>query len=51
MGSEFWDHLREFVRTTLVGEGAIDPSDLELMRSANTPEEAVRLIREGMGSV
>jgi predicted Rossmann-fold nucleotide-binding protein len=48
MGGEFWDHMREFIRTTLVGEGTIDPSDIELAKPAKTPEEAVRLIREGM---
>jgi len=48
MGGEYWSHLREFIRGTLVGEGTIDASDLELARAAMTPEEAVRLIREGM---
>ena len=48
MGSDFWEHLREFIRTTLVGEATVDASDLELARPAKTPEEAVRLIREGM---
>jgi hypothetical protein len=48
MGGEFWDHLREFIRNTLISEATIDASDLELARPATTPEEAVRLIRAGM---
>ena len=27
MGGEFWEHLRDFVRQTLVGEGTIDATD------------------------
>jgi len=48
MGGEFWGHLRDFILRTLVPEGTIDASDLELWRPAKTPEEAVRLIRSGM---
>jgi uncharacterized protein (TIGR00730 family) len=48
MGGEFWEHLRDFIFRTLVAEATIDVSDLELARPAKTPEEAVRLIREGM---
>ena len=48
MGGEFWEHLREFIRRTLVAEATIDASDLDIARPARDPEEAVRLIREGM---
>jgi uncharacterized protein (TIGR00730 family) len=48
MGGEFWEHLRDFVRQTLVGEGTIDATDLDLVKSAGTPEEAVHLIQAGI---
>ena len=48
MGGGFWDHLREFIKGTLLAEATIDASDLELAQPARTPEEAVRLIRAGM---
>jgi uncharacterized protein (TIGR00730 family) len=50
MGWEFWAHIREFIRQTLVAEGTIDAADLEIAKPAQTPEEAVRMIREGMRS-
>jgi uncharacterized protein (TIGR00730 family) len=50
MGGEFWEHLRNFIRDTLIAEATIDASDLELARPAQTPEEAVRLVRAGMRS-
>jgi uncharacterized protein (TIGR00730 family) len=48
MGGEFWEHLRDFIFRTMLSERTIDASDLELAKPAKTPEEAVRLIREGM---
>jgi len=46
MGGNFWEHMREFIRKTLVAEGAIAESELTLGQPATTPEEAIRLIRE-----
>jgi ribosomal 50S subunit-associated protein YjgA (DUF615 family) len=43
--------MREFVRKTLVAEGAIAESELMLGQPATTPEEAVRLIREAKREV
>ena len=51
MGGDFWDHLRDFIRSTLLAESTIDAADLELAQPAKTPEEAVRLIRAGMRPV
>ena len=48
MGVEFWGHMRDFISRTLLSEGTIDASDLELWSPAQTPEDAVRLIRAGM---
>jgi len=43
--------MREFVRKTLVAEGAIAESELTLGQPAATPEEAVRLIKEASRGV
>jgi uncharacterized protein (TIGR00730 family) len=50
IGGGFWEHMREFVRRTMIDLGTIDESELALARPADTPEEALRLIREGVGS-
>jgi uncharacterized protein (TIGR00730 family) len=50
MGGEFWEHLRAFVRSTMIDGGTIDESDLALAQPARTPAEAVRLVREGIGA-
>ncbi len=44
MGRGFWSALGDFIRTTLVEEGAISPEDLELIHPAETVEEALALI-------
>ena len=46
MGGDFWDHLRSFIRSTMVEEGTIDEGDLALAQPARTPAEAVRIVRE-----
>jgi uncharacterized protein (TIGR00730 family) len=51
MGGHFWEHMREFIRKTLVAEGAIAESELTLGQPATTPEEAIRLIREAKREV
>ena len=45
MGSTFWSGLIDWFKTTLIEEGTISPSDLDLFRVVDTPEEAVRLIK------
>ena len=45
MGDDFWEHMRDFIRRTLIAEGTIDEADIELWRPATTAEEAVRLVR------
>jgi len=51
MGGHFWEHMRDFVRKTLVAEGAVAESELTLGQPATTPEEAIRLIREAKREV
>ncbi|MCP5521495.1 MAG: TIGR00730 family Rossman fold protein [Verrucomicrobiales bacterium] len=48
MGTEFWQHLRTFVRNSLIAEGTISPEDLELARLTDSPAEAVKLIRQAV---
>jgi uncharacterized protein (TIGR00730 family) len=46
MGGEFWTDMTEFVRDTLVGNGTIDPDDLELIQRIDDVDAAVSYIRE-----
>jgi uncharacterized protein (TIGR00730 family) len=48
MGGEFWEHLQRFVTETMLSEGTIDVSDLELFRLADSPEAAIDVIRQGI---
>jgi uncharacterized protein (TIGR00730 family) len=48
MGSEFWGQLQTFVQGAMVSEKTISPADLELLRITDSPEEAVRLVSEGV---
>ncbi len=45
MGDEFWQHLRQFAVETMLQENVIAPEDLELIDTASTPEEAVKIIQ------
>jgi uncharacterized protein (TIGR00730 family) len=45
MGSEFWNHLREFMAKGMVGNGTISPDDLSLYTSTDDPAEAVKIVR------
>ncbi|MDI3329523.1 MAG: TIGR00730 family Rossman fold protein [Micrococcus sp.] len=42
---EFWAPLLDWIRDTLVGRGMIAEHDVELLRVADTPEEAVELVQ------
>ena len=46
MGGEFWKALGVFINDTLLAQGTISPSDIDLMHRADSPEDAIRLIRE-----
>jgi uncharacterized protein (TIGR00730 family) len=47
LGSEYWEHLREFIRRTMVEEGTIDAADIDLVELTDSPEDAVEIIRGG----
>ena len=44
MGSEYWHHLRPFLRQTMVEAGTISESDLDLFWATDEPDEAVQHI-------
>jgi hypothetical protein len=45
-GSEFWNEILNF--EALVKHGVISPSDLDLFKFANTPEEALKILQTGL---
>jgi hypothetical protein len=46
MGTGFWNPLLDVLRKTLVPEGTIDHSDLSLLQTSDSPDQAVERIRE-----
>jgi uncharacterized protein (TIGR00730 family) len=44
MGTHYWTPLMDFVRNTLVPQGAISPEDVNLLHLTDSPEEAIELI-------
>ncbi|HUL14081.1 MAG TPA: TIGR00730 family Rossman fold protein [Methylococcaceae bacterium] len=48
MGKEFWEHLGDFARNTLVAEGTVDQDETTFIRPAFSPQEAVQIIRQGI---
>lgn len=48
VGQQFWGPLIDWMRTTLVGEGMISASDLDLFVVVETAEEVVRELKERM---
>lgn len=47
MGGEFWKSLREFIRGTLIREGTISASDLDLVHLTDSLDEAMEIIAKG----
>ena len=45
MGGDFWQHLRNFARETMLNEGVISPEDLDFIHNAFTPDEALQIIQ------
>jgi uncharacterized protein (TIGR00730 family) len=45
MGGDFWDHLRQFGKQTMLEEGVIDTGDLDLILRADNVEEAMHIIQ------
>lgn len=46
LGSAYWKGLLDWLRTTVVDHGNINPVDLDLLRVVDDPEEAVSLVLE-----
>jgi len=46
MGSDFWKHLQDFVRSSLIAEGTVSEKDLDLFHSTDEAVEAVEIIKE-----
>ena len=46
MGGDFWRHLRNFARETMLNEGVISTEDLDFIHNADTPDEALQIIQE-----
>lgn len=45
MGGDFWQHIRDFSRETMLDEGVIGADDLEIMHRAESAAEAVEIIQ------
>lgn len=46
MGSEYWQGLFDWIRTTMLAEGKISSADLDLIQVIDDPEEAVKHIKK-----
>lgn len=46
MGSEYWSGLIDWLKNTMMQEGKINPSDMELIQIVDEPEEVVKLIKK-----
>jgi uncharacterized protein (TIGR00730 family) len=47
VGTDYWGPLVDWIKTTLVNEGTISPSDVDLIRITDDPAEAVTIVAEG----
>ncbi len=43
-GKEYWSGMVDWLRDTMLAEGAIDEADLDLFQVCDKPEEVVQLI-------
>jgi uncharacterized protein (TIGR00730 family) len=50
VGTDYWEHLRTFIRQTMVQEATISPGDLDLVTLTDSPEETIERIRSGSQS-
>lgn len=48
MGTEFWKHMRTFVRKALIADKTISPVDLNLIQSTDDFDEAIEWIQTGI---
>ncbi len=45
LGDDFWDSMRSFIRDSMLRQGTVDEADLQLLSVAETPREAVDIIK------
>ncbi|HEX5308359.1 MAG TPA: TIGR00730 family Rossman fold protein [Solirubrobacteraceae bacterium] len=45
LGARYWTGLLDWLRETMLAEGKISPADLALLHVADTPEQAVAMVR------
>jgi uncharacterized protein (TIGR00730 family) len=50
VGNEFWGHISEFIRKSLVSEGTISPEDLDLIQTTDSIDDAISIIKKGNGA-
>jgi uncharacterized protein (TIGR00730 family) len=48
VGVDYWSGLLDWLRGTALARGAISPPDLDLIRLTDDPDEAVRLVVDGV---
>lgn len=48
MGASFWEHMRVFVKNSLMKEETISREDLALWDSTDSPTEVIKLIQTGL---
>ncbi len=48
VGVDYWSGLLDWLRDTVLARGAISPPDLDLLKLTDDPDEAVRLVVEGV---
>lgn len=46
MGTAYWEPMMDFLRTSLLAQGCIDPKDLNMLLVTDSPEEAVEHIAD-----
>ena len=52
LGTDYWEHLRVFIRRTMLEHATIDPSDLDLVQLTDSPDEVIEMIlRDSRGQV
>lgn len=49
LGTEFWSGLIEWIKSTLVAQGKVSPSDLELIHCTDSVDEAVQIVLSTTG--
>ncbi len=45
VGTEYWAGLVDWLRTTMLGEGKIDPADMKLFQVTDDPAEVLRIMQ------